>query len=146
VPAPPPAPVVIEQKTEVVPAKPPAPPAPAPKSTRDEIYFDSGSARLTNIAKAVLDGVALRMKNDLNATAVITGYSDNAGSEEANMVISAKRSAAAKEYLVTRHGIDPARITTAAKGSAEPAYDNSTAEGRAKNRRALIVVTLVSGS
>ena len=146
VPAPPPAPVVIEQKTEVVPAKPPAPPAPTPKSTRDEIYFDSGSARLTNIAKAVLDGVALRMKNDLNATAVITGYSDNAGSEEANMVISAKRSAAAKEYLVTRHGIDPARITTAAKGSAEPAYDNSTAEGRAKNRRALIVVTLVSGS
>ena len=36
--------------------------------------------------------------------------------------------------------------STAAKGSAEPGYDNSTVEGRAKNRRALIVVTLVSGS
>lgn len=145
VPAPAPAPVVIEQKTEVVAPKPPPPP-PTPKFTRDEIFFDAGSARLTNIAKAILDGIALRMKNDLNATAVVTGYSDNAGSDEANMAISAKRSAAAKEYLVTRHGIDPARITTAAKGSAEPAYDNSTAEGRAKNRRALIVVTLVSGS
>ncbi len=146
VPAPPPAPVV-EQKTEVVvQTPPPAPPAPTPRSTRDEIFFDAGSARLTNIAKAILDGVALRMKNDLNATAVITGYSDNAGSAESNLAISAKRAAAAKEYLVTRHGIDPARISTAAKGSAEPAYDNATAEGRAKNRRALIVVTLVPGS
>lgn len=138
-------PVVIEQKTEVV-TKPPAPPAPTPKFTRDEIYFDANSARLTNIAKAVLDGIALRMKNDLNATAVVTGFSDNAGSAESNMAISAKRAANAKEYLVTRHGIDPARISTAAKGSAEPAYDNTTPEGRGRNRRALIVVTLVSGS
>jgi outer membrane protein OmpA-like peptidoglycan-associated protein len=147
VPPPPPAPVA-EPVVEAPPPKPAPqpPPPPAPKTTRDEIYFDAGSARLTNIAKAVLDGVALRMKNDLNSTAVITGYSDNSGSEEANLAISAKRAAAAKEYLVTRHGIDPARITTAGKGSAEPEYDNSTAEGKAKNRRALIVVTLVSGS
>ena len=57
-----------------------------------------------------------------------------------------KRAQAAKEYLVTRHGIDPGRITTASKGSAEPAYDNATAEGKTKNRRAQIVVTLVSGT
>jgi outer membrane protein OmpA-like peptidoglycan-associated protein len=145
VPAPAPAAPVVEQ-TETVITPPPAPPAPTPKTTRDEIFFDAGSARLTNIAKAILDGIALRMKNDLNSTAVITGYSDPSGSEQANLTISAKRAAAAKEYLVTRHGIDPGRITTAAKGTAEPAYDNSTPEGRAKNRRALIVVTFVSGS
>ena len=146
---PPPTPVtVVEEKVEeTVPApRAPAPPPPTPRMTRDEIYFDANSARLTNIAKAVLDGVALRMKNDLNATAVITGYSDNAGTEESNVAISAKRAEAAKEYLVTRHGIDPNRLSTSAKGSAEPAYDNATAEGRAKNRRALIVVTLVSGA
>ena len=143
IPAPPPAPPVVE-KTEVVIT--PAPPAPTPKTTRDEIFFDAGSARLTNIAKAVLDGIALRMKNDLNSTAVITGYSDPGGSEQSNLAISAKRAAAAKEYLVTRHGIDPGRVTTLAKGTAEPAYDNATPAGRAKNRRALIVVTFVSGS
>lgn len=146
---PPPAPVavVVEQKTETVTPPPPpqAPPPPAPKTTRDEIYFDAGSARLTNIAKAVLDGIALRMKNDLNSTAAVAGYSDNAGSEQANLALSAKRAEAAKEYLVTRHGIDPNRISTSAKGSSEPAYDNATAEGKAKNRRAVIVVTLVSG-
>ena len=42
--------------------------------------------------------------------------------------------------------IDPGRITAAAKGAAEPAYDNATAEGKAKNRRATILVTLVSGT
>jgi outer membrane protein OmpA-like peptidoglycan-associated protein len=152
-PAPPPPPVVmpapapVEQApVEEPPAPAPVPPAPAPTTTTDEIQFDAGSARLTNIAKAILDGVALRMKNDLNATATVTGYSDTAGSEESNMAISARRADAAKEYLVTRHGIDPGRIATFAKGSAEPAYDNSTAEGRAKNRRAVIVVTLVSGN
>jgi outer membrane protein OmpA-like peptidoglycan-associated protein len=142
VPAPAPAPPVVEQTETVI----TPPPAPTPKTTRDEIFFDAGSARLTNIAKAILDGIALRMKNDLNSTAVIAGYSDPGGSEQSNLTISAKRAAAAKEYLVTRHGIDPGRITTAAKGTAEPAYDNSTPEGRAKNRRALIVVTFVSGS
>jgi outer membrane protein OmpA-like peptidoglycan-associated protein len=146
VPAPAPPAPIVEPKAEPVPTPPPAPPVRAPKSTRDEISFDSGSARLTNIAKAILDGIALRMKNDLNSTAVITGYSDPGGSEQSNLAISAKRATAAKEYLVTRHGIDPGRITTAAKGTAEPAYDNSTPEGRAKNRRALIVVTFVSGS
>lgn len=141
------APIQTEEKTEtVVTTPPPAPAPPAPRTTRDEIQFDAGSARLTNIAKAILDGIALRMKNDLNATAVVTGYSDNAGAEPANVAISGKRADAAKEYLVTRHGIDPNRITTAAKGSADAAYDNATAEGKAKNRRAVIVVTLVSGS
>ena len=50
----------------------------------------------------------------------ITGYSDPGGSEQANLAISAKRASAAKEYLVTRHGIDPGRITTAARGTAAP--------------------------
>ncbi|MEP6471145.1 MAG: OmpA family protein [Acidobacteriota bacterium] len=149
-PPPPPPPVVVPppaaEVIEEVPLPAPPAPAPAPRATSDEIYFDAGSARLTNIAKAILDGVALRMKNDLNSTAVVTGYSDNAGSEASTLDISRRRAAAAKEYLVTRHGIDPGRITAVGKGSLEPAYDNSSAEGRAKNRRALIVVTLVSGT
>ncbi len=90
--------------------------------------------------------MALRMKNDLNATAVVTGYTDNTGTEKANEELGMKRAQAAKEYLVTRHGIDPGRISTVSKGAAEPAYDNATAEGKAKNRRAQIVVTLVSGT
>jgi OOP family OmpA-OmpF porin len=142
---------VVEEK--IAPAAPAAvapapqpPPRPAPRTTTDEIFFDGKSARLTNIAKAVLDGVALRMKNDLNATAVVTGFTDNTGTEKANEELGAKRAQAAKEYLVTRHGIDPGRISTVSKGASEPAYDNSTTDGKIKNRRAQIVVTLVSGT
>ena len=156
-PPPPPPPVVVPAAAEPVveqPAPAPAPvaaapappPRPAPKTTTDEIFFDGKSARLTNIAKAVLDGVALRMKNDLNSTAVITGFTDNTGSEKSNEELGMKRAQAAKEYLITRHGIDPGRISTVSKGASEPAYDNATAEGKAKNRRATIVVTLVSGT
>jgi OOP family OmpA-OmpF porin len=61
------------------------------------------------------------------------------------MKISDQRAAAARDYLVQRHGIDAARIKTAAKGSSEPVADNSTPEGQAKNRRAVIVVTFVPG-
>ncbi len=157
-PAPPP-PVVVPAAAEpiveekiaapapaaVAPAPQP-PPRPAPRTTTDEIFFDGKSARLTNIAKAVLDGVALRMKNDLNATAVVTGFTDNTGTEKANEELGAKRAQAAKEYLVTRHGIDPGRISTVSKGASEPAYDNATTDGKIKNRRAQIVVTLVSGT
>ncbi|MEP6993635.1 MAG: OmpA family protein [Acidobacteriota bacterium] len=144
----PPAEPMVEERrtTEIVTPAPPPPPRPAPRSTSDEILFEGKSARLTNIAKAVLDGVALRMKNDLNATAVVTGYTDNTGTEKANLELGTKRAEAAKGYLVTRHGIDPGRISTASKGAADPAYDNASAEGKIKNRRAQIVVTLVSGS
>jgi len=149
VPAPAAEPIVEERRAEVPAAAapaPPPPPRPAPRTTSDEIFFDGKSARLTNIAKAVLDGVALRMKNDLNATAVVTGYTDNTGTDKANVELGMKRAEAAKQYLVTRHGIDPGRITAASKGAADPAYDNAAAEGRTKNRRAQIVVTLVSGT
>jgi outer membrane protein OmpA-like peptidoglycan-associated protein len=158
-PAPPP-PVVVPAAAEPIVETPSAaapapaaaavapqpPPRPAPRTTSDEIFFDGKSARLTNIAKAVLDGVALRMKNDLNATAVVTGFTDNTGTEKANEELGMKRAQAAKEYLVTRHGIDPGRIATVSKGATEPAYDNATADGKTKNRRATIVVTLVSGT
>jgi len=159
-PPPPPPPVVVPAAAEpiveapAVAAPAPAatavapqpPPRPAPRTTSDEIFFDGKSARLTNIAKAVLDGVALRMKNDLNATAVVTGFTDNTGTDKANEELGMKRAQAAKEYLVTRHGIDPGRVSTVSKGAAEPAYDNASAEGKAKNRRATILVTLVSGT
>jgi outer membrane protein OmpA-like peptidoglycan-associated protein len=142
---PPPAPVVEEEAPAPAPEPAPAPPPPTPRQTTDEIFFDAMSSRLTNIAKATLDGVALRMKNDLNSTAAITGYTDTSGKEDLNVAMSAKRAEAAKEYLVTRHGIDPNRITTSGKGSQDPVNRNDTPEERAKNRRAIIVVTLVSG-
>ena len=78
--------------------------------------------------------------------AILNGTKGQAPDAKSNQELGQKRADAAKEYLVTRHGIDPGRISTQSKGAADPGYDNTTAEGRTKNRRAQIVVTLISGA
>lgn len=112
-----------------------APPAPRPEtSTTDEILFDSARSRLTNIAKAILDGVALRLKNNLSATCTIAGFTDP--KEKGDHAALAKaRADAAKDYLVKRHGIDAARIQVDARGDAEAGGDAT------RNRRAVVTVT-----
>jgi outer membrane protein OmpA-like peptidoglycan-associated protein len=142
-PEPPPAPAPVPPPPPPPPAPEPVapPPAPAPKpEQRETINFGPGSARLSNVAKAKLDEVALQLKQDPGATAEVIGYSDNAGSEAANQAISEARAKAAMDYLVTRHGIDPSRITAHGMGSADPVAANDSAEGRAMNRRAVIIV------
>lgn len=105
------------------------------------VQFDANSARLSNIAKAKLDEVALKMKEDPDARALVIGYTDNRGSDAANLRMSERRAQAVKDYLVQRHGIDPNRIRTEGRGAADPVASNDTAEGRAQNRRAVVVIT-----
>jgi outer membrane protein OmpA-like peptidoglycan-associated protein len=145
-PPPPPPPVVV-------PPPPPAPlPAPVPppepppvvaphqptELRTDEIHFESGSARLTNIAKAILDDVALRMKQEPTSTAIVIGYTDDKENTGPNQDLDRRRAEAVRDYLVTRHGIDPTRITVEGRDAREPVGDNSTAEGRLRNRRVVI--------
>jgi outer membrane protein OmpA-like peptidoglycan-associated protein len=106
------------------------------------VQFDANSARLTNIAKAKLDEVALKMKEDTDITALVIGYTDSQGSATANQRMSERRAQAVKDYLVSRHGIDPSRITTEGRGSADPVASNDTAAGRAQNRRAVVILTI----
>ena len=146
----PPPPAAPAAPPEVPPAAPPSappvtPPQPpiaqphVPSTLRtDEIHFEPGSARLTNIAKAILDDVALRMKQETNATAVVIGYTDNKESTGANADLDRRRAEAVRDYLVSRHGIDPSRIAIEAHGTEDAVGDNSTAEGRLKNRRVVI--------
>ena len=146
---PPPAPPPVEP--------PPPPPAPAPvppppppvvqpsaptEIRTDEIHFEPGSARLTNIAKAILDEVALRMKQEPSATALVIGYTDDRENTGPNRDLDRRRAEAVRDYLVTRHGIDPSRITVEGRGTSEATGDNTTAEGRLRNRRVVIRLIL----
>jgi outer membrane protein OmpA-like peptidoglycan-associated protein len=143
-PPPPPPPVVIPPPppppTPVpTPEPPPVAPPPAPRELRtDEIHFESGSARLTNIAKAILDDVALRMKQEPTSTAVVIGYTDNQEKTGPNNDLDRRRAEAVRDYLVSRHGIDPSRITVEGRDAREPVGDNNTAQGRLQNRRVVI--------
>lgn len=112
------------------------PPAARPEtSTTDEILFDTAKSRLTNIAKAILDGVALRLKNNLSATCTVVGHTDPKEKGGDHMALCKARSEAAKDYLVKRHGIDASRIKTDAKGDVDSGPDG------VRNRRAVVTVT-----
>ena len=104
----------------------------------DEIHFEPGSARLTNIAKAILDDVALRMKQEPSSTAIVIGYTDGKEKTGANTDLDRRRAEAVRDYLVSRHGIDATRISVEGRDGQEPVGDNSTAEGRLRNRRVVI--------
>ena len=150
---PPPPPAPIPEPVAPPPPPPPAPVAPpepppvtpphVPTELRtDEIHFESGSARLTNIAKAILDDVALRMKQEPTSTAIVIGYNDDKENTGPNHDLDRRRAEAVRDYLVSRHGIDPSRITVEGRDAREPIGDNTTAEGRLRNRRVQIRLML----
>jgi outer membrane protein OmpA-like peptidoglycan-associated protein len=148
-PPPPPAPTPVPPPVEAPPPAPVPPPTPPvvppsqPQELRtDEIHFEPGSARLTNIAKAILDEVGLRMKQEPSSTALVIGYTDDRENTGPNADLDRRRAEAVRDYLVTRHGIDPSRITVEGRGTQEPVGDNTTAEGRLRNRRVVIRLIL----
>jgi hypothetical protein len=59
-----------------------------------------------------------------------------------NRDLDRRRAEAVRDYLVTRHGIDPSRITVEGRGTSDPVGDNTTAEGRLRNRRVVIRLIL----
>ncbi|TAK63093.1 MAG: hypothetical protein EPO24_04465, partial [Bacteroidetes bacterium] len=65
----------------------------------------------------------------------ITGHSDSTGKPEYNMELSLRRANRVKDFLVTKYSIPAGNIFARGSGSNEPIADNSTIEGRAKNRR-----------
>lgn len=133
-PVPPPPPPAPAPAPAPVAAEPAAPPAPKPvTTTTDEVLFDAGKSRLTNIAKAILDGVALRLKNNLSATCTISGWTDPKEKGD-RMALGRTRAEAAKDYLVKRHGIDAGRISVEARGDGDAA-------DATRNRRAVVTVT-----
>lgn len=134
----PPPPPPVEPAPVTPPAEPVAPPRGPEELRTDEIHFESGSARLTNIAKAILDDVALRMKQEPRATAVVIGYTDDREATGPNRDLDRRRAEAVRDYLVSRHGIDPSRISIEARGTQDAVGDNTTAEGRLRNRRVVI--------
>ncbi|MEP0986492.1 OmpA family protein [Ekhidna sp.] len=98
------------------------------------VQFRSGSDVLLGSSNAKLDKVVQVLKGNLTFNLKISGYTDNTGNEQANLVLSQKRAHAAEKYLVD-NGIDASRIEAEGYGIANPVADNGTREGRAKNRR-----------
>ena len=106
----------------------------------DRLLFDTGKATLQPSSQEQLDNIANILKAYPNVHVKIGGYTDNTGDPSANMTLSAERAKNVMDALVSA-GIDPSRLTSEGYGDQFPVGDNSTEDGRAKNRRIALRVT-----
>jgi outer membrane protein OmpA-like peptidoglycan-associated protein len=130
-----------EASVRITVVAPPPPPEPTVVTFMCS-EFPSGNTRIDNRCKAILDDVALRLRQNPQSTAEIVGYGDSTGSDEINIEKSLERADNAMAYFMETHGVDASRMTTRGAGAANPVADNSTSEGRAQNRRIEITVTI----
>lgn len=99
-----------------------------------DISFDVGRADIKPDLRAVLDQFATGLKAQPRTLVRIVGHTDSTGSDAINEPLSRKRAESVKSYIEDR-GVSAARIEATGRGEHEPVADNTTAEGRAKNRR-----------
>ncbi|MFH7019100.1 OmpA family protein [Flavobacterium sp. FlaQc-47] len=113
------------------------------KINSDPLIFhfntNKSSNQLSNIEKQKIDELNTYMKNVKNAVMLVVGHSDNVGARNLNVALAQKRAEFSKKYL-TKHGIESVRIVTESKGPDEPVQENTTQEGKAKNRRTVITI------
>lgn len=101
--------------------------------------FEFDSATLTDSVSERLDNFVNFLNEYPQAQVEITGYTDSSGPAAYNQKLSERRAQAVADYLIAA-GIDADRFTVKGMGEENPVADNSTHEGREKNRRVEVVV------
>ena len=104
------------------------------------VLFASNKTELLPTAQVKLNQVAEALiKQDPDSKIVVEGFTDSQGAADYNQDLSQRRAQVVRDYLVTR-GIASDRITSQGFGLNRPVASNTSAEGRANNRRVEIVV------
>jgi OOP family OmpA-OmpF porin len=98
------------------------------------IHFDTGKATIQPDSEKTLTQIVQLLKDDSGLKLRVEGYTDNVGAAAANQTLSDARAQAVMSWLVG-HGVPAARLAAKGFGQGNPVADNSTEDGRAKNRR-----------
>ncbi len=105
------------------------------------IYFDFDKSEFTADAEAdrFIDETNVYLAQNPQAMLVVTGHTDSIGSFEYNQALGYRRAQSVQHYIESR-GMSANKIITESKGENEPADDNNTRSGRAKNRRSVLTI------
>jgi OOP family OmpA-OmpF porin len=102
------------------------------------IHFDTGKATIQADSENILGELVKLLQQNLELKLRVEGHTDNAGNATANQALSEKRAQAVVAWLVA-HDISASRLMAKGLGQTTPVADNSTEDGRAKNRRVELV-------
>jgi outer membrane protein OmpA-like peptidoglycan-associated protein len=100
----------------------------------ENVLFGTNKTTLLPASAKELDKLVSEMKRQPGMKVQISGHTDNVGNESANQVLSEGRAKAVVDYLASK-GISSHRLSYKGYGSSRPVADNSSEEGRKKNRR-----------
>lgn len=103
------------------------------------VYFATNKYDINSASQTTLNKLANVFTEYPDTNILVVGHTDNVGTDEYNMTLSKNRAYAVTNYL-TGKGLSAGRFTTNWFGESQPMYDNSTTEGRAKNRRVNIAI------
>lgn len=107
--------------------------------TLGDIAFAPGQANLRAAAKSGLGRLVTFVNSHPSKPILIEGYTDSSGSARANQALSRRRAEAVRDALVAE-GVATSRITSVGRGESNPVASNSTAQGRARNRRVVVIL------
>ncbi len=109
--------------------------------SNDRLKFATGSAVLSQAAKAELDAFAKTLvDDDFNVYIEIQGHTDSTGSAAGNLRLGEARAEAVRRHLHLEAGIPLHRLATISYGQSAPVASNATRAGREQNRRVVLVV------
>ncbi|WP_100610372.1 OmpA family protein [Confluentibacter lentus] len=103
------------------------------------VYFDTNKFNLNTASQTTLNKLIGVFKEYPDTNILVVGHTDSQGAEDYNMTLSKNRAYAVTNYL-SQNGISNGRLTTNWFGETQPMHDNSTASGRAKNRRVNVAI------
>jgi len=114
------------------------------KTLSDEsALFEPDSFELADAAKAELDKFAkMVLAQDKFVFIEIQGHTDSLGTDKYNNYLGERRAEAVRDYLYKQHDLPLHAMSIISFGAAKPVADNSTREGRAQNRRVVLVVRI----
>jgi OOP family OmpA-OmpF porin len=105
-----------------------------PPLVLEGVHFDNNKATLRPEAAAILDKVAVSLKDWGDVNIEVAGHTDSRADDAYNLDLSQRRAETVREYLIGK-GISADRLSAKGYGETKPVADNETEEGRFKNRR-----------